>query len=373
MEVNISKKKIAIVANSAWNINNFRLPLIDELARESDVYILTPDTDLLKTRKEVHKVPLFYLDDQSTNPKKEVQALNELRKKISEISPDLCLLFTIKAVIYGNMICANREIKTISTVTGMGHTFIFNSIKNSILRKAYIQSLKSSSKIVVQNDDDEKFLEERVNNETKIIHIPGSGVDVDLFTPKKDRSEGFSFLFVGRCIYEKGLHEFSKAIQLVQSEGFHFNVTIAGKWMEADRYLKTEDWKHLINQKRVNYIGISENIQEVLSKADVLVLPSYREGLSRAILEAMSMEIPVITTNVPGCRQLIQNNYNGWVVNARDEMSLAEAMIEALQSTPNQRRKMGKNSRKEILSKYDARLIVGQYKNLINETLSQSD
>jgi glycosyltransferase involved in cell wall biosynthesis len=364
--------KILIVANSSWNIVNFRANLILYLISKGfEVAVAAPEdvfTPQLKSMfSSVVFFPLQRLQNQSISPVIEVKTFWELYKLYKVMNPDLVLHFTIKPNIWGGFAARINGIKSISTITGLGYLFINENYKTRLIKYLYRFSLKKSFVLFHNQVDRALFLYSRITNEKNSKVINGSGIDVKkLKRQSQPESSSFTFLFVGRLLFDKGIREFEQAAALVKMKFPNTKFLVIGE-MNAQNpsAISENDLETWNKQNMIQYLGFQQDTRPFYEQAHCFVLPSYREGLSKSILEAMSMELPVITTDVPGCNSVVSEPQNGFLVLPKDEKQLAEAMIKTIQLSDNQRLEIGKNNRKKMVQGYSFQSINETYFELI--------
>ena len=314
------------------------------------------------------------INNNGTNPLKDFFLVFQYIKIYKSISPDVICHNGIKPNIYGTIAAAVLGIPVVNNISGLGTLFIKQSIATRIAVTLYRFSQKFASKVLFQNKYDLRFfIKQKIvkSNQAQLIH--GSGVDTNKFKsiqrPKK-RSP-FTFLFVGRLLKDKGIFEFieaAKQIKLVNS-GVQFNVlgplyasnTTAISGGDLDRWV--------FKDKVINYLGESEDVIAHMENADCLVLPSYREGLSKVLIEASSMSLPIITSNVAGCKDVIVDTVTGFLCRPRDARSLAIKMEQMLNLDANKRLEMGCNARERAIELFDVKHIIKIYKDVINQSL----
>jgi glycosyltransferase involved in cell wall biosynthesis len=371
-------KKILIVANSSWNIVNFRANLILYLISKGFEVVVTAPEDTFTTQLKsmfpsVAFFPLKRLQNQSINPIIELKTFWELYKLYKVIKPDLVLHFTIKPNIWGGFAARINGIKSISTITGLGYLFINENYKTLLIKYLYKFSLKKSFVLFHNEVDRALFLYSRITNEKNSKVINGSGIDVKkLKRQSQPDSSNFTFLFVGRLLFDKGIREFEQAAIAVKTALPNTTFLVLGE-MNAQNpsAISEHDLEHWNEDSVIQYLGFQQDTKPFYEQAHCFVLPSYREGLSKSILEAMSMELPVITTDVPGCNSVVSEPQNGFLVLPKDEKQLADAMRKMLQLSEPQRIEIGKNNRKKIVQGYSFQSINETYFELI-QTLCQS-
>jgi glycosyltransferase involved in cell wall biosynthesis len=287
---------------------------------------------------------------------------------------DVILNFTIKPNIYGSMVAKLLNIDSVNNITGLGTVFIRKTIVTTIVRMLYKLSLASSTHVFFQNPDDrDYFLYKKLVPNNKASLVPGSGVDVDKFKPVNIDNDGtFRFLLVARVIRDKGIFEYINAAAILKKKYSNIEFGLLG---ELDPINQTAIPKEKIlgfhNDGVINYLGKTDNVREQLTKTDCVVLPSYREGSPRSLMEASSMAIPIITTDVVGCRQVINDGITGLLCQVRSSSDLALKMEEMFKMTENDRNKMGKLGRNKMLKEFDELIVIDQYMRTIDGILAK--
>lgn len=374
--------RIAIVANTTWNIYNFRQNVIRKLVDEGhEVIVMAPVDKYISYHEKFHQlrhIPLQKLKRDSVNPIRDLQLAGELTRLYNENKPDLVIHYTVKPNIYGGLAAWIAGVPSIAVVTGLGYAFLHNGFIQKTTTRLYKWTSKFHRRVVFENDDDlALFVELGLLSKSKGISVNGCGVDTELFKPQKNilvRKEKVIFSFIGRLLYDKGIKEFIDAAHLVKSQ--HDNVTF---WIfgELDRdnpsAIREKDLVQWVKDDAIEYHGATENIRKYMQLSDCVVLPSYREGMSRVIMEAMSMERPVITSDTPGCRQAITNEETGYVVPVKDHIALAEAMNRFIELSEEERRAMGIKGRLRAVEKFDEKIVAEQIVDIINTVLKEAE
>lgn len=365
--------KLILVANSAFTLLNFRKELMLKLVSLGyAVTAICPDECSLTNcdvRKEFYNLGVSYypvkFSRNGLNVFSDIKFLFHLSLIFKEVRPDYVLNYTIKPFIYGSIAAKLfRNIKVLSNVTGLGYIFTDNSFKVRVLRSLVLIQLKLASKcndvIFFQNPDDlsDYYSWGVVNKKqfTKIIN--GSGVNLDEFPPIQSfEKKDVHFLFIGRLIKDKGIYELIESAKIIKSLYEEVVIDVVGPIDSNPNSLKKSDIEEFSANGLVNYHGSTNNVLPFLRKCDVFVLPSYREGTPRTILEALAVGRPIITTNAPGCRECVVDGKNGYTVPVRNTHELVIAMTNLIES-PQLRLEMGAESRQVAESKYDVNIVV---------------
>ena len=370
----LAGKKIILCSNTSWNIYNFRLNLARALRQKGiEVVIAAPSDEFSeRIREEFPFISLKHLKRKSRFLLSDILFFCELYNIYKRERPDLVLHFTIKPNIYGSFACGVLKIPAIANVTGLGYAFTQKRIISLAAKGLYRFSLKFSQKVVFQNPVDlEYFTRERIIVSHKGAVIYGSGVNTQKFSSQacpQAEEKKLIFLMICRLLRDKGIKEFISAAEKYKAEGLEAEFWLAGPY---DKENPSAVSRELINKYRkrgtINYLGYREDTRPLICQSSVVVLPSYREGMPKALLEAMAMEKPIITTNSAGCREVIKDGLNGFMVKAKDTGSLLEAIKKMAKLSPAERLKMGEEGRKMVLRRFDERIIVAQYLNLIEK------
>lgn len=362
-------KTIVMIGTTAACFYGFRAELIKNLnLKNITVYAFTTDNDVLELEKisELGAIPIFYqLNRGGLNPLADMLATYKLAQQIRQLKPDLVFSYFAKPVIFGTLAAKIAKVpKTIGMLEGLGYTFTDQpnglSSKTKLIKAIqvflYKLALPKLNQLILLNHDDKTDL--LINNdiEVKETYILG-GIGLDLNQYKYSPAIidlPIQFLFIGRLLKEKGIHDFIAAAQIVKEKFPQTTFTVLGGIDEANLGALTHgELTQYIDQNVIDYPGHVENIAEWIKQSHVFVLPSYREGVPRSTQEAMAIGRPVITTDVPGCRDTVIDGVNGFLVPKWNPQALAEKMIYFIEH-PEQVRMMGDQSHKIAIEKFDA-------------------
>ena len=322
---------------------------------------------LAKMGVEYKNIPL---NSTGLNPLQDIKAIYAMITLLKKEKPDIVLSYTIKLVLFGSFAAWFTKVPGIfSMITGLGYAFTGRDLKRRIVA-AIIRSLcrtciRINKKVFFQNPDDLKFFEYAgfLKEPEQAILINGSGVDLDYFCPEL-LPESISFIMIARLIKDKGVIEYIEAARLIKRQYPHILFRLAGLIDKNPASITKEQLNVWIEEGIIDYLGWLNDVRPAIAASSVFVFPSYREGMPRGVLEAMSMGRPIITTDVPGCRETVINGVNGFLVPAQNILSLAFAMQYFINDS-NLVSIMGKQSRLIAIDKFD----VNKVNNVILKTL----
>jgi glycosyltransferase involved in cell wall biosynthesis len=280
--------------------------------------------------------------------------------------------YTAKPNVYGSLAAQALGIPVINNVSGLGTAFIRQGLLTRIVSGLYRLAFRRSARVFFQNPEDQDlFVSAGIVPPEKTALLPGSGIDLARFAPVAPRERGerpFTFLLVARLLWDKGVGEYAEAARLVRARHPAARFQLLGFLDVANRTaVPRADVERWVAEGIIDYLGHAEDVRPLLAAADCVVLPSYREGLPRTLLEAAAMGKPLIATDVPGCRHIADHGVNGYLCAVRDAGSLAEAMINMLGLPEAERRAMGKSARAKAEAEFDERLVVDRYLEAIAE------
>ena len=369
-------KNIAIVLNTSWNVYNFRLNLLKKLQQYGyNITVIAPqDAYSKKLEAEGFQYIDLKMNNDGTNVFEEFKLIIHFFKIYKVTHPDIILQYTIKPNIYGTFVASLLKIPVINNISGLGTIFLQDKMVYKFARFLYKGILRFPKKVFFQNKYDHKrFLNEKLVKSENSETIPGSGIDVNRFMPiKHEKEEGsvFHFLMIARLIKDKGIVEYIEAIKMVKKKYPKVKFQLIGAlYLSNPTAISEEELSSWIEDDLIEYLGVSDNIEEVISQADCVVLPSYREGLSRVLLEAASMEKPIITTDVPGCKDVVDHGVNGFLCEVKSSQSLAKSMIDMLSISSKSRDIMGTKSREKVIRQFNEDILIDKYLETIKEVL----
>lgn len=358
--------RVVIIANQAVSLINFRGPIIQEIVKRGhDVIALAPDyNDISRSRvRDTGASPTDYcLSRTGLNPLRDVWDFLNLIRLIKSLRPDMTLAYSIKPVIYGTLASwVSRVPKRFALIEGLGYVFTEAEKKLSAARLflrtivllMYKLALSKATRVLFLNRDDlTEFTWNSLVSTNKAYILGPIGVDLKNFVAALPVKNPITFIFVGRLLKEKGLYEFVEAARQVRSQYPDTQFLILGDSDTNPGSIKRKEVEGWVRAGLVEWPGHVEDVRPWLARASVFVLPSYREGVPRSTQEAMAMARPVITTDVPGCRETVIHGVNGFLVPTRDVGSLARAMERFIQE-PELIERLGKESRRLAEERFD--------------------
>ncbi|QIW15372.1 glycosyl transferase family 1 [Pasteurellaceae bacterium RH1A] len=375
-------KKIILLNNIAHSVLGFRRHLIKFLVKHGyQVYAMA--TDFTKeTKKEVEKlgaIPLDYaLSRGGMNPFADFKSIKALSAIFKEISPDVVISSFTKPAIYGTLAASQAKVpKIIAMIEGLGFFFTEQPgkepLKTKIIRNVqvflYKLALPKADLVLFLNKDDPKDLLERYQIKTQKYDVLGGiGVDLTHFPATPVPIQPISFIFVGRLLKEKGIHEYLNAAKIVKEKypEVQFKV-LGGLDKENPGSLSEQELNFYIENEYIIYPGFVDNVMEWVSGSSAFVLPSYREGMPFSTQEAMAAGRAIITTDVPGCRETVIQGKNGFLIPKWKPDLLAEKMLYLIEN-PDSLISMGKHSREMAEKYFDANKINQKILSIISHT-----
>ena len=360
-----SKQPLALIsANAFWNIANFRSGLVEQLVgRGYRVVIAAPDHDPSWASSRGAESVGIVMDRSGLNPLRDILLLLNYWRLMQSYHPDFFLGFTAKPNIYGSMAARAARVVSVPNVSGLGTAFINPGPLAALVGLLYRLAFRACSIVFFQNPDDrDLFVARRIVRAEQARLLPGSGVDLEIFQPVPESGDAIRFLYVGRLLGDKGVREFVQAARLLKSEQPAWRFQLLGPIDEGNRSgIRQTELDQWLASGSIEYLGEAGDVRPHLAQATAVVLPSYREGLPRSLLEAAAMARPLIATDVPGNRHLVRDGVTGLLCEARDPHALAEAMRTMGEMSATERAAMGRAAREMVERDYDERHVIDAY------------
>ena len=311
------------------------------------------------------------IDNRGSNPFRDMKLIYQLYKIYKEINPMVILHYTIKPNIYGSIAGGLLGMNMISNISGLGTIFLNQSFASRVGKWLYQVALKYPRVVFFQNADDrELFVDLGLVDYNKSDVLAGSGVDMQVFKApykKKIYKKRLAFLFIARLLRDKGIVEFVEASAMLPNSDFY----ILGEYYPNNPTAITpKQMQKWTKSSNLIYLGSTDSVKEVIDSVDCVVLPSYREGLSRVLLESASMAKPIVTTNVAGCKEVVDDGINGFLCKPKDKASLARSIKKMIDLTYKEREEMGERGREKVAREFDEKFVIDRYKEAIRELQS---
>jgi glycosyltransferase involved in cell wall biosynthesis len=354
-----------ISANSFWNIANFRTPLIDALVDKGyRVITAAPGFDAGWVRTHGAEAIRITIDRSGLNPIADVGLFIDYLRALRRCRPDFYLSYTAKPNIYGSMAARLCGVTSIPNVSGLGTAFIGDALFSRFVGLLYRLAFRGCPIVFFQNPDDrDLFMARKIVKPRQARLLPGSGIDLNHFKPMSPSDDHqLRFLFIGRLLGDKGVREFVEAARLIRGERPDWRFQLLGALDEGNRSgISSQELNQWIEQGLIEHLGQTDDVRPHIAAATAVVLPSYREGMPRSLLEASAMARPLIASDVPGNRQLVEHGVNGLLCGVRDPQSLADAMLQIGTMGGGKRAEMGRAGRALAERSYGVEKVITAY------------
>ena len=371
--------KIVLSANTGWYLWNFRIGLVEEFSKEGhEVILIAPEdefTDRLKTAG--YQVIHLRMSGKGTSVPRELWTIIGYVYYLLKIRPAVYLGFTVKPVLYGGIAARLAGIPWIATITGLGTVFIKESFATKIVKLLYQRVLRSSATVFFQNNADMNFFVTRgFVQKDKGVRVPGSGVNLQKFSfqpaPSRSIDTGLQFLTLARLLRDKGIFELIEAAEIVKKNFPKTQFVLAGP-ADSDNptSISVAEIEKSDHQGSIRYLGAVEDVIPLITEADCVILPSYREGLSRTLLEAAAVGRPVITTQVPGCADVVDDKVTGLLCQPRNSRDLAKKCEDFIGMSARQREEMGRAGREKVEREFSEALVLKKYSQVVHTLIGE--
>ena len=365
--------KLIVISPKNRTVYNFRGDLIREIIeRGYEVVVTGPDkTDVDKIEALGARFKEIPMEKTGTSISSDLRYCEKLTRFLKSEKPDATLGYTVKPVVYGAMAARRAGVKNINClITGGGYTFISRSLKARILgmivRNLYRVGLLNATHVIFQNKDDlEEFSTKHLVSKKKCSHVNGSGINIEQFQPAPMPQE-LTFFMLSRLLKSKGVGEYLEAARTVKKLYPHTNFKLLGKYEYVMQDAMDQDYvESFIKDGTIERYEETDDVRPYYEMCSVYVLPSYREGTPRTVLEAMAMGRPIITTDTQGCRETVIEGVNGFLVPVKDSDAIAEKMIWFIEH-PEAVQEMGKQSCQYASEKFDVNKVNAEMIRIMN-------
>ena len=363
-------KKILILANHAVTIDLFRRELIEDLIKRGfEVYISLPYEKSMQYYVDLGcNIIDTPVDRRGTNIKNDLKLITRYLKITRDINPDIVLTYTVKPNLYGGIVCKMRKIPYIPNVTGLGSGFMNTGIIQTIIKILSKVSYTSAVKVMVQNSNDLDLLKsyKMIGNNYKLI--PGSGVNLEKYKlleyPKNQ--ENIHFNFIGRVMKEKGIDEYIEAAKLIKEKYSNVTFNVIGM---LDQIEYKDILKDYHNKGIITYHGFQKDISKFIKMGSCTINPSYSEGMSNVLLESSASGRCIIASNIPGCREIVDENITGYTFEVKNVNDLCSKIEQFINLTYKEKVNMGINGRLKVEAEFDRNIVIDSYIEEINRVI----
>ncbi|MDY2752638.1 MAG: glycosyltransferase family 4 protein [Blautia obeum] len=352
----INKKKILIITNHSYMLYRFRKELIQKLLEDSEVVISTPfvghETDLKELGANCIKTDV---DRRSINPFTDLKLLRTYKTILKQEKPDLVITYSIKPNIYAGYLCGKMKIPFCANVQGLGTAFQ-KALLSNLVTVMYRTAFRKVETVFFENQANaQAFVRRRILSAKKEVVLSGAGINLEEYRYcQYPDNEKVHFLYLGRIMKEKGMDELFGAVEQLRKDGCEFVLDLVGFF--EDEYKKQVE--QLQNEGVVRFYGFQENPKPYYAQTDCVVLPSYHEGMSNVLLEAAASGRAIITTDIPGCREAIDNGKSGMLCKVKSTESLYKAMKRFTELSREKRELLGKTGREKMEREFDKKKVV---------------
>lgn len=352
--------RVLIVANADIGLYKFRKELLEELVKENEVYIALPKGEFYE---ELVAIGCHYivteLDRHGTNPIKELKVVSLYKKIIKDVKPDIVFTYTIKPNVYAGMACASLKVPYVANVTGLGTAVEKPGLMQVVTVNLYKYGLRKAQKVFFQNTENRDFMLAKGAVKGKYDMLPGSGVNLNNYTVSEyPNGDTVDFVFVSRIMKEKGIDQYLDAAKEIRKKHPETRFHICG-FCEQDY---EEELQKLNEDGTIIYHGLVKDMTEIYRQMSCTIHPTYYpEGLSNVLLESAASGRPIIATNRSGCREVVDNGINGYVVEEKNSNDLIEKIEMFLSKSIEERKQMGLAGRRKVEREFDRKIVIDKY------------
>ncbi len=367
--------KLLFCDNTIWGLVNFREPVFRWFYEQGHEIVLVAPTDECTEMKTsvpsyVKYVPVR-LNRASKNPLADLRYLWRLRKIYRNERPDCIFHYTIKPNIYGSLAARSLGIRSVAMVAGLGYAFSRHGMMGAAVRSLYAAGLRCAERVFVLNEGNRTtLLHYRICKEHKMTLLAGGeGVDLERYSCQGGVAGGHTvFLMVARVLYDKGYSEFVEAARRVRETGRDAEFCLLGPVDESyPNAVPQSKLEQDVDAGYIRYLGFSREPQKIMGRPEVVVVvSSYHEGMNRSLMEACALGRPIITTDIPGCREMVDEGKNGYLVPAKDATALTRAMLAYLDLPHERKAAMGRAGRDMAERKYDIKSVINEYARILS-------
>lgn len=353
--------RVLILANIDMGLYKFRRELLEELIKKDEVYFCVPNGEFVESLIEIgcRFIPCTLMERHGTNPFQELRLISFYKKILKDIKPDIVFTYTIKCNAYGGMVCASLGIPYVANITGLGTAVENGGLMQKIAMMLYKMGLRKAQMVFFQNADNMSFMIKHGVVRGKYDLLPGSGVNLNQYEVFPYPSgKTVDFVFIARVMKEKGIDQYIDAAKEIRRKYPETRFHICG-FCEQDY---EETLKELNDDGTVIYHGLVADMKPIYQMISCTIHPTYYpEGLSNVLLESAASGRPIITTDRSGCREVVEDGVNGFVVNQQDSQDLIDKIERFLSLSMDERKQMGLSGRAKVEQEFDRQIVIQKY------------
>lgn len=352
--------RVLIVANADIGLYKFRKELLEELVKNNEVYIALPKGEFYNELVAIGcRYIVTELDRHGTNPFKEFKVVSLYKRIIKEVKPNIVFTYTIKPNVYAGMACASLNVPYVANVTGLGTAVENPGIMQFVTVNLYRYGLRKAQKVFFQNTENRDFMVNKGVVKGKHDMLPGSGVNLNSYTVSEyPNGDTVDFVFVSRIMKEKGIDQYLDAAKEIRKRHPETRFHICGFCEQAYE----EELQKLNEDGTIIYHGLVKDMAATYRQMSCTIHPTYYpEGLSNVLLESAASGRPIITTNRSGCREVVDNGINGYVVEEKNSQDLIEKIEMFLAKSIEERKQMGLAGRKKVEKEFNRQIVIDKY------------
>ena len=353
-------KKVLLIANEYTTIVNFRMELLTELVKSYEVVVVVPHHDRDIEIKDVGcKVINVAVERTGKNPFHDIAFFNEIKRLLKLEKPDIVFTYTIKPNIYGGLACSKLKIPYVPNITGLGDSIVSGGLLSKISLFLYKKGLKKAQTVFFQNEFNYEFMKRKGIVSNSCIVLPGSGVNLERNAfcayPKNDGV--VRFVTIGRLMKSKGTSELLDSVQIIKNKYPNTKFTFVGSY--EGNFKTIVDG--LVDRGIIDYVPYQKDVRVFIQESNAIIHPSYHEGMSNVLLESAAIGRPILASNIPGCKEIVDDGTTGFLFEPKNVDSLVDAIIRFVSLTYEKRLKMGRLSREKVEKQFDRKIVIDAY------------
>lgn len=365
--------KILFTSNVTWAMIKFRHGVLKYLIQQGHkIYVVAPHDEFVAQLEKMgcHCIDIK-LSRKGINPIEDLKLTYALYKIYKDICPDIIFNYSIKPIIYGSIAAKFAKIKSVAINIGLGYTFINTNIISKVSHILYKVALHYPVEVWFINEDDrEEFIKRSLVSPFKTFVLPSEGVDLKYFSPRQYDTKHRVFLLIARVLWDKGIGEYYEAAKMLKKQYPDVEFQLLGSLDDGNpkgiAAHVIDDWN---TEGVITYLGYAKDVRDYIAQATCIILPSYREGKGMTLIESGAMEKPLIATNVPGCKDIVKDGYNGFLCQVKDSDSLAKAIEKMINLDDESIMTLGQNACQYMQEQFDEKKVIAIYEQKIKQII----